>query len=44
LAPPGLFDNCSSPRWSALAIDVLVFLEINGRTTEYGTAIKVGVG
>jgi hypothetical protein len=38
LAPPGLFDKLQLPLvLSALAIDVLVLLEITGRITEYGT-------
>ena len=38
LAPPGLFDTLQLPLvLSALAIDVLVLLEITGRITEYGT-------
>ncbi|MGH8836032.1 MAG: permease prefix domain 1-containing protein [Actinomycetes bacterium] len=38
LAPPGLFDNLQLALVvSALAIDVLVLLEITGRITEYGT-------
>ncbi len=38
LAPPGLFDQLQLPLvLSALAIDVLVLLEITGRITEYGT-------
>jgi len=38
LAPPGLFDRLQVALVvSALAIDVLVLLEITGRITEYGT-------
>jgi hypothetical protein len=38
LAPPGLFDKLQLALVvSALAIDVLVLLEITGRITEYGT-------
>ncbi len=38
LAPPGLFDRLQIALVvSALAIDVLVLLEITGRITEYGT-------
>ncbi|MFI5488519.1 MULTISPECIES: permease prefix domain 1-containing protein [Micromonospora] len=38
LAPPGLFDKLQFALVvSALAIDVLVLLEITGRITEYGT-------
>jgi hypothetical protein len=38
LAPPGLFDKLQLALvLSALAIDVLVLLEITGRITEYGT-------
>jgi hypothetical protein len=38
LAPPGLLDTLQLPLvLSALAIDVLVLLEITGRITEYGT-------
>ena len=38
LASPGLFDKLQLPLvLSALAIDVLVLLEITGRITEYGT-------
>lgn len=38
LAPPGLFDTLQLALvLSALAIDVLVLLEITGRITEYGT-------
>jgi hypothetical protein len=38
LAPPGLFDNLQLALVvSALAIDVLVLVEITGRITEYGT-------
>ncbi|HXT45401.1 MAG TPA: permease prefix domain 1-containing protein [Pseudonocardiaceae bacterium] len=38
LAPPGLFDKLQLPLvLGALAIDVLVLLEITGRITEYGT-------
>jgi len=38
LAPPGLFDQLQLPLvLGALAIDVLVLLEITGRITEYGT-------
>lgn len=38
LAPPGLFDTLQLALVvSALAIDVLVLLEITGRITEYGT-------
>jgi hypothetical protein len=38
LAPPGLFDKLQLALvFSALAIDVLVLLEITGRITEYGT-------
>ncbi len=38
LAPPGLFDKLQIALViSALAIDVLVLLEITGRITEYGT-------
>ncbi len=38
LAPPGLFDRLQLALViSALAIDVLVLLEITGRITEYGT-------
>ncbi|HET6531726.1 MAG TPA: permease prefix domain 1-containing protein [Actinoplanes sp.] len=38
LAPPGLFDQLQLALVvSALAIDVLVLLEITGRITEYGT-------
>jgi hypothetical protein len=38
LAAPGLFDKLQLPLvLSALAIDVLVLLEITGRITEYGT-------
>jgi hypothetical protein len=38
LAPPGLFDKLHLPLvLSALAIDVLVLLEITGRITAYGT-------
>ena len=38
LAQPGLFDKLQLPLvLSALAIDVLVLLEITGRITEYGT-------
>jgi hypothetical protein len=38
LAPPGLFDNLQLALVvSALAIDVLVLLEITGRITAYGT-------
>ena len=39
LAPPGLFDKLQLALVvSALAIDVLVLLEITGRITEYGTS------
>lgn len=39
LAPPGLFDTLQLALVvSALAIDVLVLLEITGRITEYGTS------
>ena len=38
LAPPSLFDKLQiSLVLSALAIDVLMLLEITGRITEYGT-------
>ena len=38
LAPPGLFDKLQLALVvSALAIDVLVLVEITGRITEYGT-------
>ena len=45
LAPPGLFDKLQLALVvSALAIDVLVLLEITGRITEYGTTAEQGRG